>query len=139
MARNVNQLKRNAKTITPQEQAVVRNLLTRINKITVETCGHAQERLEERGLTVEQLQDVLTNANYNRVVEVSIAPRNNGFEPRMLLTSEQVYGIGRGRYRVAVVVNCHNFKVVTTYRAFLSNRYKEITNDNFNFANYFRK
>ena len=43
MAANVNQLKRNAKTITPQEQAVVKNLLTRINKITVQVhtfrCG----------------------------------------------------------------------------------------------------
>lgn len=139
MARNVNQLRRNPKTVTPQEQEVVKNLLVKVNKKVVETCGHAKERLEERGLTVEQLQDVLTNANYNRVVELSIAPRNNVFEPRMVITSEKVYGTGRGRYRVAVVVNCHTLGVVTTYKAFLTNNYKPITNDNFNFANYFAK
>jgi hypothetical protein len=139
MARNENQLKRNAKTITPQEQAVVRNLLTRVRKIAVNNTPHAVQRLEERGITVAQMQNVLDNANYNRVVEVSIVPRNNYVEPRMLITSNEVYGVGNGRYRVAVVVNCHNFKVVTTYKAFLRNNYKTIQNDNFNFANYFAK
>lgn len=139
MARNENQLRRNPQNITAEEQAVVRNLLTRINRKGVATCGHAQERLEQRGLTVEQLQDVLANADYSRVVEVSIAPRNNKMVPRMVLTSEKVYGVGRGRYRVAVVIDCHTLGVVTTYRAFLTNKYKPITNDNFNFASYFRK
>ncbi len=139
MARNLNQLKRNAKTITPEEQAVVRNLLTRINRRTVVPTDHAKKRLDQRGITVEQMQKVLNEANYNRVVEVSIVPYNNYTEPRMLITSSDIYGNGRGRYRVAVVVNCHNLEVVTTYKAFLTNNYKTITNDNFNFANYFRK
>ena len=139
MAVNVNQLKRNAKTITPQEQAVVRNLLTRVNQIKVVPTVHAQKRLDERGITLNQMQKVLDEADYNRVVEVSIVPYNNYTEPRMLITSNDIYGTGRGRYRVAVVVNCHNFKVVTTYKAFLTNNYKTIQNQDFNFADYFRK
>lgn len=140
MAGNVNQLRRNPKTVTAQEKAKAIELLKKINaRETFKLCGHSVERCNQRQINEEQILDVLRNAKYENVVELGLKDHKGRPLPRMVLTSNKIYGQGRGRYRVAVVVNCYTLEVITTYRAFLANNYKEIVNDNFNFCDYFRR
>lgn len=137
MARNENQLRRNPRYVNDNERAKIQSLLTMINEKTVFISNHARERLEQRGITAEQVQEVYANAVYDQVAEVSVAPHKGRPTPRILIDGERVYGRGRGRYRVAVVVNALTLELVTTYKAYLSNNYDEIQNDDFDFSELF--
>ena len=137
MARNENQLRRNPKYVNDNERAKIQSLLTLINNKKVFISDHARERLEQRGITVEQVQEVYANAVYNHVAEVSVAPHKGRPTPRILIDGERVYGKGRGRYKVAVVINAFTLELVTTYKAYLANNYDEIKNDDFDFSKLF--
>lgn len=137
MARNENQLRRNPKYVNDNERAKIQSLLTLINNKKVFISDHARERLEQRGITVEQVQEVYANAVYNQVAEVSVAPHKGRPTPRILIDGERVFGKGRGRYKVAVVINAFTLELVTTYKAYLANNYDEIKNDDFDFSKLF--
>lgn len=137
MARNENQLRRNPKYVNDNERAKIQSLLTLINNKKVFISDHARERLEQRGITEEQVQEVYTNAVYNQVAEVSVAPHKGRPTPRILIDGERVFGKGRGRYKVAVVINAFTLELVTTYKAYLANNYDEIKNDDFDFSKLF--
>ena len=137
MARNENQMRRNPKYVNDNERAKIQSLLTLINQKTVYISNHARERIEQRGITVEQIQEVYREAAYNQVAEVSVAPHKGRPTPRILIDGERVYGKGRGRYKVAVVINAFTLELVTTYKAYLANNYDEIKNDDFDFSELF--
>ena len=137
MARNENQLRRNPKYVNDNERAKIQSLLTLINQKTVYISNHAKERIDQRGITVEQIQEVYANAVYSQVAEVSVAPHKGRPTPRILIDGERVFGKGRGRYKVAVVINALTLELVTTYKAYLANNYSEIKNDDFDFSKLF--
>ena len=122
-------LRKNVYRITKEETEVVENLLKRINKNNVTLCHHATERENQRRISTEQVEECLKNAKLNNVVEISCKPFRNRMTPRLVLVSDKIYRNENGRYRVAVVVNCRTLQIITTYNAYLHNRYKEVKHD----------
>ena len=129
-------IRRNVKRITTEEKRAVNELLSRINKNHVVLCRHAVERENERRIDTNQVEECLKNAKFENVVEISCKEFRHKMTPRLVIVSDKVYKNENGRYRVAVVVNCHTLQIVTTYNAYLHNRYKEVKHDDWNFVDY---
>ena len=131
-------LRKNVNLITKEERNVVNELLSRINKMNVELSHHCVERENQRQITTEQVVECLKNAKFDNVVEISCKEFRHKMTPRLVIVSDKVYKNENGRYRVAVVVNCRTLQIVTTYNAYLHNRYKTVKHDDWNFVEYLR-
>ena len=136
--RDTQLLRRNVNRITNEEKRVVNDLLCRINKINVELSNHCVERENQRHISTKQVEECLRNAKFENVVEISCKEFRHKMTPRLVIVSDKVYRNENGRYRVAVVVNCRTLQIVTTYNAYLHNRYKEVQHDDWNFVEYLR-
>lgn len=136
--RDNNLLRRNVNLITKEERNVVIDLLCRINKMNVELSRHCVERENQRHISTRQVEECLRNAKIENVVEISCKEFRHKMTPRLVIVSDKVYKNENGRYRVAVVVNCRTLQIVTTYNAYLHNRYKEVKHDDWNLVEYLR-
>ena len=129
-------LRKNVNRITNEEKVVVNELLSRINKMNVDLSRHCVERENQRHITTQQIQECLKNAKFDNIVEISCKEFRHKMTPRLVIVSDKVYRNENGRYRVAVVVNCRTLQIVTTYNAYLHNRYKEVKHDNWNLVDF---
>lgn len=136
--RDNNLLRKNVNLITKEERNVVIDLLCRINKMNVELSRHCVERENQRHISTRQVEECLRNAKIENVVEISCKEFRHKMTPRLVIVSDKVYKNENGRYRVAVVVNCRTLQIVTTYNAYLHNRYKEVKHDDWNLVEYLR-
>ena len=103
-----------------EELRTLRKIVSEMNNINpaqIKFCRHSQERLGERNISREAVNEIYKYAKLENVVETNVKEHQGKPLLRLLVLSNKVYGQGEEAYRVGISVNSQTIEVITVVKS----------------------
>ena len=130
------------KDMNPEELRTLRKVVSEMNNINPEKikfCKHSQERLQERNISREAVNEIYKYAKLENVVETNVKDHQGKPLLRLLVLSNKVYGQGEEAYRVGISVNSQTLEVITVVKSYTNRSYnKNLKSANYSVNNYIK-
>ena len=128
--------------MNPEELKTLRKIVSEMNNINPEKikfCKHSQERLQERNISREAVNEIYKYAKLENVVETNVKEHQGKPLLRLLVLSNKVYGQGEEAYRVGISVNSQTLEVITVVKSYTNRSYnKNLKSANYSVNNYIK-
>ena len=125
-----------------EELRTLRKIVSEMNNINPEKikfCKHSQERLQERNISREAVNEIYKYAKLENVVETNVKEHQGKPLLRLLVLSNKVYGQGEEAYRVGISVNSNTLEVITVVKSYTNRSYnKNLKSANYSINNYIK-
>lgn len=125
-----------------EELRTLRKIVSEMNNINPEKikfCKHSQERLQERNISREAVNEIYKYAKLENVVETNVKEHQGKPLLRLLVLSNKVYGQGEEAYRVGISVNSQTLEVITVVKSYTNRSYnKNLKSANYSVNNYIK-
>ena len=125
-----------------EELRTLRKVVSEMNNINPEKikfCKHSQERLQERNISREAVNEIYKYAKLENVVETNVKDHQGKPLLRLLVLSNKVYGQGEEAYRVGISVNSNTLEVITVVKSYTNRSYnKNLKSANYSVNNYIK-
>ena len=125
-----------------EELRTLRKIVSEMNNINPEKikfCKHSQERLQERNISREAVNEIYKYAKLENVVETNVKDHQGKPLLRLLVLSNKVYGQGEEAYRVGISVNSQTLEVITVVKSYTNRSYnKNLKSANYSVNNYIK-
>ena len=110
-----------------------------INPNKIKFCRHSQERLGERNISREAVNEIYKYAKLENVVETNVKEHQGKPLLRLLVLSNKVYGQGEEAYRVGISVNSNTLEVITVVKSYVNHAYnKNLKSSSYSVNNYIK-
>ena len=141
--RNENKVTRRLpKDMNQEELRTLRKIVSEMNNINPEKikfCKHSRERLGERNISREAVNEIYKYAKLENVVETNVKDHQGKPLLRLLVLSNKVYGQGEEAYRVGISVNSQTLEVITVVKSYTNRSYnKNLKSANYSVNNYIK-
>ena len=138
--RNDKVVRRLPKDMNKEELRTLRKIISDMNNINpaqIKVCKHAKERLGERNISREAVNEIYKFATLENVVETNVKDHQGKPLLRLLVLSNKVYGQGEEAYRVGISVNSQTLEVITVVKSYVNHSYnKNLKSANYTVNNY---
>lgn len=113
--------------------------MNNINPAQIKFCRHSQERLGERNISREAVNEIYKYAKLENVVETNVKEHQGKPLLRLLVLSNKVYGQGEEAYRVGISVNSQTLEVITVVKSYVNHAYnKNLKSAKYSVNNYIK-
>ena len=140
--RNNKVIRRLPKDMTKEELRTLRKIISDMNNINpaqIKVCKHARERLGERNISREAVNEIYKFATLENVVETNVKDHQGKPLLRLLVLSNKVYGQGEEAYRVGISVNSQTLEVITVVKSYVNHSYnKNLKSATYSVNNYIK-
>ena len=140
--RNNKVVRRLPKDMNKEELRTLRKIISDMNNINpaqIKVCKHARERLGERNISREAVNEIYKFATLENVVETNVKDHQGKPLLRLLVLSNKVYGQGEEAYRVGISVNSQTLEVITVVKSYVSHSYnKNLKSATYSVNNYIK-
>ena len=110
-----------------------------INPNKIKFCSHARERLGERNISREAVNEIYKYAKLENVVETNVKDHQGKPLLRLLVLSNKVYGQGEEAYRVGISVNSQTLEVITVVKSYINHTYnRNLKSSSYSVNNYIK-
>ena len=140
--RNNKVVRRLPKDMNKEELRTLRKIIADMNNINpaqIKVCRHAKERLGERNISREAVNEIYKYCTLDNVVETNVKDHQGKPLLRLLVLSNKVYGQGEEAYRVGISVNSQTLEVITVVKSYVNHSYnKNLKSANYTVNNYIK-
>ena len=140
--RNNKVVRRLPKDMNKEELRTLRKIIPDVNNINpaqIKVCRHAKERLGERNISREAVNEIYKYCTLDNVVETNVKDHQGKPLLRLLVLSNKVYGQGEEAYRVGISVNSQTLEVITVVKSYVNHSYnKNLKSANYTVNNYIK-
>ena len=140
--RNNKVTRRLPKDMNKEELRTLRKIISDMNNINpaqIKVCKHARERLGERNISQEAVNEIYKYATLENVVETNVKDHQGKPLLRLLVLSNKVYGQGEEAYRVGISVNSQTLEVITVVKSYVNHSYnKNLKSATYSVNNYIK-
>ena len=140
--RNNKVTRRLPKDMNKEELRTLRKIISDMNNINpahIKVCRHARERLGERNISQEAVNEIYKFATLENVVETNVKDHQGKPLLRLLVLSNKVYGQGEEAYRVGISVNSQTLEVITVVKSYVNHSYnKNLKSATYSVNNYIK-
>ena len=140
--RNNKVVRRLPKDMNKEELRTLRKIISDMNNINpaqIKVCRHAKERLGERNISREAVNEIYKYCTLDNVVETNVKDHQGKPLLRLLVLSNKVYGQGEEAYRVGISVNSQTLEVITVVKSYVNHSYnKNLKSANYTVNNYIK-
>ena len=130
------------KDMNPEELRTLRKIVSDMNNINpaqIKFCKHSQERLQERNISREAVNEIYKYAKLENVVETNVKDHQGKPLLRLLVLSNKVYGQGEEAYRVGISVNSNTLEVITVVKSYVNHTYnRNLKSSSYSVNNYIK-
>ena len=113
--------------------------MNNINPAQIKFSSHSQERLGERNISREAVNEFYKYAKLENEVETHEKEHQGKPLLRLLVLSNKVYGQGEEAYRVGISVNSNTLEVITVVKSYTNRSYnKNLKSANYSVNNYIK-
>ena len=125
-----------------EELRTLRKVVSEMNNINpaqIKVCKHARERLGERNISREAVNEIYKYAKLENVVETNVKDHQGKPLLRLLVLSNKVYGQGEEAYRVGISVNSNTLEVITVVKSYVNHTYnRNLKSSSYSVNNYIK-
>ena len=124
--RNNKVVRRLPQDMNKEELRTLRKIISDMNNINpaqIKVCRHARERLGERNISREAVNEIYKYCTLENVVETNVKDHQGKPLLRLLVLSNKVYGQGEEAYRVGISVNSQTLEVITVVKSYVNHTY----------------
>ena len=140
--RNNKVVRRLPKDMNKEELRTLRKIISDMNNINpaqIKVCKHARERLGERNISREAVNEIYKYCTLENVVETNVKDHQGKPLLRLLVLSNKVYGQGEEAYRVGISVNSQTLEVITVVKSYVNHSYnKNLKSATYSVNNYIK-
>ena len=114
------------KDMTKEELRTLQKVVSEMHNINpqqIKVCKHARERLQERNISREAVNEIYKYAKLENVVETNVKDHQGKPLLRLLVLSNKVYGQGEEAYRVGISVNSETLETITVVKSYVAHEY----------------
>ena len=128
--------------MNPEELRTLRKVVSEMNNINpahIKVCKHAKERLGERNISREAVNEIYKYCTLDNVVETNVKDHQGKPLLRLLVLSNKVYGQGEEAYRVGISVNSQTLEVITVVKSYVNHTYnRNLKSSSYSVNNYIK-